>query len=109
MKIKLPKSVYRPTHTKKYSVNIHSKKYNKNVHVGYFNTILESVEARDKFVVDNYNDITSGYLPRGITNDKRRNIFNASFTFEKNTIFIGSYKSLHDAIEARNNFIDSLK
>ena len=109
MKNKLPKSVYRPTHTNKYSVNIHSKKYDKNIHVGYFYTISEAIAARDKFIVSNYDDLTSGYLPRGITFDKRRNHFNASFTFEKSTVFIGSYKSLHEAVEARNKFIDSLK
>jgi len=109
MKNKLPKSVYRPTHTNKYSVNIHSKKYDKNIHVGYFYTISEAIAARDKFIVNNYDDLTSGYLPRGITFDKRRNHFNASFTFEKSTVFIGSYKSLHEAVEARNKFIDSLK
>ena len=109
MKNKLPKSVYRPNHTKKYSVNIWSKKYDRNIHVGYFDTIAEAIVARDAFVVNNYHDLTAGYLPRGITFNKRQKSFVASFTFEKVDVFIGCYKSLQEAVEARNNFIDSLK
>lgn len=110
-KLKLPKSVYlrKDKLTKPYTVNIHSKKYNKNIHVGYFDTIEESMIARDKFVVENYHDLTSGYLPRGISFDERRNKFTSTFTFNKTDIYLGSFVELKDAIEFRNKYIDSLK
>ena len=110
-KLKLPKSVYfnKNKKVRVYSVNIHSKKYDKNIHVGYYDTIDEAIIARDKFVVENYNDLTDGYLPRGISFDERRNKFTSTFTFNKTDIYLGSFTELKEAVDFRNKYIDSLK
>lgn len=108
-KLKLPKSVYLKAKklTKKYQVNIHSKKYNKNIHVGYYDTIEEAVIARDKFALENYHDLTSGYLPRGMT--KRKNGFVIFFEFKGQKEYLGVYDNIEDAVNFRHEYINSLK
>lgn len=106
MKLKLPKYVQRAKNGK-YQVCIRSKKYGTKKYVGIYTNLNDAISARDKFVVENYNDFTEGYLPRGIT---RMGIkFYASFTFKDKDEFLGSFSNLSDAVQARNNFINSLK
>ena len=81
--------------------------YRKKFYIGGFDTIQEAVTARDKFVVDNYHDITKGYLPRHIS--FKRGKFQAQFSFNNQTYYIGVYTDLNEALQARDNFIDSLK
>lgn len=108
-KLKLPKSVYlrKEKLTKKYSVNVHSKKYDKNLHVGYFDTIEEAVIARDKFVVENYNDLTAGYLPRGMSKNGKN--YRVDFQFKGQEEYLGTFETIKEAVEFRNKYIDSLK
>lgn len=108
-KLKLPKSVYfnKNKKVRVYSVNIHSKKYDKNLHVGYYDTIEEAIIARDKFVVDNYHDLTSGYLPRGMTKNGKK--YRVDFTFKGQEEYLGTFETIKEAVEFRNKYIDSLK
>lgn len=90
-----------------YTVNLYSKKYKQKHYVGTFSTIEEAIKARDIFVIKNYLDIMEGFLPRGIS--KVRKGFRASFSFFGGFTYIGQYDSLKEAIEKRNEFIESLK
>ncbi|WP_027380812.1 hypothetical protein [Chryseobacterium daeguense] len=103
---KLPKSIY--AYKDKLQVAIYSKKYKKTYHVGYYLSIGEAVEARDKFVVENYHDITEGYLPRGLSLNAN-NKYTVRFQFKNCEEYIGSYCTIKDAVKARNIFIESLK
>ena len=109
MELKLPKSVYlrKEKLTKRYSVNIHSKKYDKNLHVGYYDTIEEAVEARDKFVVENYHNLTDGYLPRGMTKSGKK--YTVVFTFKGKKERLGTFETIKEGVDFRNKYIDSLK
>lgn len=108
-KLKLPKSVYLNKNKKVrvYSVNIHSKKYDKNLHVGYYETIEEAIIARDKFVVENYSDLTEGYLPRGMTKNGKN--YRVYFQFKGQEEYLGTFETIKEAVEFRNKYIDSLK
>lgn len=108
-KLKLPKSVYlhKTKKTKPYYVNIHSKKYRKKINVGYYSTIEEAIIARDKFIVENYNDLSSGYLPRGLS--KHRNKYMVEFQFKGAREYLGTFETIEEAVKQRNDFIDSLK
>lgn len=46
---------------------------------------------------------------KGITFRANRNRFETQFTFMGNKQHIGSFKSLEEAVKARNSFINSLK
>lgn len=75
--------------------------------IGTFDTISEAVEARDNFILDHSEDLTKGYLPRGISRHKQK--FQSRFSFRSEQIHIGLYDTIEKAVEARNNFIDSLR
>ena len=106
-KMKLPKSIYHHGPKGKYIVTFHSKKYGKRIHAGYASTVEEAIVLRDKFILDNIDDVLQGYLPRGIGFGQTNN-YVAYFDFKKMRQHIGSFKKLEDAIEARSNYIKSL-
>lgn len=112
--IRLPKSVYL-TINSKYAVGMKVKKdakcdsKQKQVHVGVYDTIEEAVKARDKFVIDNYDGITKGYMPRGIHYNKRQQNYTANLSIRGKTFYIGCFTTMQEAIDTRAEFIDSLK
>ena len=110
--IKLPKSIYLTT-TNKYIVLIRVKKNVESkirqISAGTYSTLEEALEARDKFVIDNYQGITKGYMPRGIYYSKRDHAYKASLSLRGKTFYIGSFPTMKEAIDTRIEFIDSLK
>ena len=104
--LKLPKNVH--IKGKKYFVDVYNRKTSNNHYVGIFDTIEEAIIARDKYVVENY-DLLGGYVPRGISFNKLINKYVAFFCFGKEQVNLGSFKSLKEAVEYRNKYIDSLK
>lgn len=113
MKNKLPKNISLSKNRKSYIVSISIKKTansdDKTAYVGTFENISEAIKKRDNFVIENYNGITKGYLPRGISYKKDKNIFQAHLSINGKVIYIGCSKNINEIIDIRNNFIDSLK
>ena len=81
----------------------------KSIHVGTFPTLEEAIKQRDAFIIANYNGVAKGYMPRGISFFKRNNTYQAHLSIDGITFYIGTYKNMTEAIEARNKYIDSLK
>lgn len=104
MKIKNPKWI--KNRNGKYFVQIFSKKYKKSFTVGTYDNLKEALFNRDKYISDNYNDITSGLLPRGIST--KRNKYVAFLNVEKHQINLGYFNTLKDAVEYRYNYIYGL-
>ena len=113
MKNKLPKNISLSANGKSFIVSISIKKNAnsdiKTVYIGTFESITEAIKKRDDFVIENYNGITKGYLPRGISYKKDKEIFQAHLSIDGTVIYIGCSKSINEIIEIRNEFIDSLK
>lgn len=106
-KVNLPKSVYK--FRDRFNVVFHSKVTKENLYAGSFETISDAIKARDLFVSQNINGFLLGYLPRGVSFNKKMGKYQASFTFQEKHVHIGSFSELDEAINARNGFIDSLK
>lgn len=113
MENKLPKNISLSANGKGYIVSISIKKSaNSNIktaYIGTFESITEAIKKRDDFVIKNYNEITKGYLPRGISYKKDKETFQAHLNIKGVIIYIGCSKNINEIIEIRNNFIDSLK
>lgn len=112
VKFKLPKSIGL-SRQNKYRVILTTKKCSnsdkRTVYVGTYDTLEEALIERDKFIVENYEGLTKGYMPRGIAYNKRNNNYQASLSLEGITFFIGTYKTIDEAMQKRNIFINSLK
>lgn len=110
-KIKLPKSISRKGD--KYMASFNVKKdvisEKRTIYIGIYETVEEAVKARDAFVIANYNGVAKGYMPRGISYFKSRGMYQAHLSIEAKSFYIGVFKTIQEAIEARSNFIDSLK
>lgn len=111
-KEKLPKSIgmrkngkFRVTFTAKKEADSEKR----TIYVGTYDTLEEAIRARDSFITANYNGVAKGYMPRGISLFKRNNTYQAHLSIDGVTFYIGKYKTMTEAIEARNRYIDSLK
>lgn len=112
-KERLPKYIQHTSNGKGYQVNIPLIGEGKNKYVGRFSTVSEAVNGRDAYLEEN------GHLHKGGSKNPAKGIcirggkFIASVQFlhKKNHInlHIGTYESLGEAIQARLDFIESLK
>jgi len=81
----------------------------RTIYVGTYDTLEEAVKERDAFIIANYNGVAKGYMPRGVSFVKRQNSYQANLSIEGTTFYIGTFKTIPEAIEARNKYIESLK
>lgn len=109
-KYQLPKSI--SFAYGKYVVKINVKKHvvnkERQIHVGVFDTLDDAVIAREKFILENYQGVANGYLPRGISKHTHGRYI-ARFSYFGKLKYLGIYNTVEKAIEARYKYIDSLK
>ena len=93
----------------KYEVFMYSKKYKKIYYVGLYDTMEEAIAERDKFIIDNYNDVTYGYTPKGIYYVKKENKYQVCLSFKNKKLYIGYAKNIKEALKLRSDFINSYR
>jgi len=95
--------------TKPYRVNFNDKSDSSTILAESFESLKDAIKYRDKTIEENIDGVLKGYVPRGITYDKKNNKYNAFLHVNKHCYTIGSYKTLIEAVSEREKAINSLK
>lgn len=118
--MELPKGIYKPKRSNKYAAQFWDKDTKHVKCIGTYDTVEEAVLAREEFITNHllYNGQVLKKVrkyPKGIRCrlskkkgkrfDAEINILWGKYNNKMNTIHIGTFDSLEEAVEARKQFI----
>lgn len=95
----LPKYISQTT-SGKYAVKIFYKPLDKIIYIGSYETLIDSVRARNEWILNNP---SAGCMPRGVSKSHKK--YQARISFNNKKISLGVFDTIEEAVKYRTEVL----